>query len=116
MNLKKLCINGKLKTTPHGNIIEQLQIRTDRFRIKGRLRDEDLEEIIAEIKANKDSNNDDVRDGKATTAANDRHHKVLEAVEEGLLQVHGTAPNTTARNLPHHGQKLQGLQQSNWGK
>ncbi len=55
--------------------MEQLQIRADRFRKQGRLQDEDLEEIIAEIKVNKDSNDDNKRDGKAMTAANDEHHK-----------------------------------------
>ncbi len=58
-----------------------------------------MEEIIAEIKVNKDSNDNDERDGKATTAANDKHHKVPEAVEEGLLQVHGTAPNTKQQGI-----------------
>jgi hypothetical protein len=60
-----------------------------------------LEEIIAEIKANKDNDNNKIRDGKAMTAANDEHHKVLEAVEEGLLQVHGTAPNTKQQGIFH---------------
>jgi hypothetical protein len=58
MNLRNLCINGKFKTTPHSNIMKQLQIRADRFRKQGRLQDEDLEKIIAEIKVIKDSNDD----------------------------------------------------------
>jgi hypothetical protein len=98
MNLKNLCINGKFKTTPHSNIMEQLQIRADKFRKQGRLRDENLEEIIKEIKANEDTN-DEERNGKGAIVANDKHHKVLEAVEEGLLQVHGMAPTQNSKEL-----------------
>jgi hypothetical protein len=58
MKLKKICINGKFKATLHSNIMEQLQIRVDKFRKQGRLRDEDLAEIIKEIKANEDTNDE----------------------------------------------------------
>jgi hypothetical protein len=93
MKLKSICINGKFKTTPHINIMEQLQIRADRFRKQGRLRDKDLKEIIDAIKA--DNNfKDNKENGKAALAATSKQNKVLEAVEEGLLQVHGMAPNT----------------------
>ncbi len=46
VKLKDLCINGKLKMTPHINIMEQLRNRADRFRKQGRLQNEDLKEII----------------------------------------------------------------------
>ncbi len=98
MKLKNLCTNGKFKTTLHSNIMEQLRIRADRFRKQGRLRDEDLEEIIKGIKENEDIKNNE-GDDKAVTAATDEHNKVLEAVEEGLLQVHGTAPNTKQQGI-----------------
>jgi hypothetical protein len=94
MDLKNLCINGKFKITPHINSMEQLQIRAEKFRKQGRLWDEDLEKIIKEIKANEDIN-DKERNGKATIEANDEHHKVLEAEEEGLLQVHGVGKRGT---------------------
>jgi hypothetical protein len=46
VKLRDLCINRKLKMALHINIMEQLRNRADRFRIQGRLQDEDLEEII----------------------------------------------------------------------
>jgi hypothetical protein len=33
-------------------------------------------------------------EGNNETAADNKHKTVMEAVEEGLLQVHGFAPNT----------------------
>jgi hypothetical protein len=33
-------------------------------------------------------------EGSNKTAADNKHKRVMEAVEEGLLQVHGFAPNT----------------------
>jgi hypothetical protein len=52
-----------------------------------------LEEIIAEIKANDRTAEEDA-DKTAFNASNKENRRVMEAVEEGLLQVHGTAPNT----------------------
>ena len=72
--------------------MEQLRIQAERFRKQSRLQEDDLEQIIKEIKEegwHKDS------EGRNEEAAADNEHKrVMEAVEEGLLQVHGTAPNT----------------------
>jgi hypothetical protein len=93
VKLKDLCINRKLRTTPHVNIMKQIRDRADRYRKKGRLQDEDLEEIIKEIMAGKDFK-DDAEDRIGRMAAKDEHDKVMEAVEEGLLQVHGMAPNS----------------------
>jgi hypothetical protein len=73
--------------------MEQLQINKDRFRKEGRLQDKDLEKIINGIKEDKDTK-DKEGDDKAAMVATNKHNKMLEAVEEGLLQVHGTAPNT----------------------
>ena len=47
VKLKELCKNGKLRTTPHSTIMEQLQNRADRFRKQGQLRDEELEATIS---------------------------------------------------------------------
>jgi hypothetical protein len=73
--------------------MKQIRERADRFRKEGRLQDEDLEEIIKEIKACKDFKNN-AEDGIGRMAAKDEHDKVMEMVEEGLLQVHGMAPNS----------------------
>ena len=62
--------------------MEQLQIRADQFRKQGRLQDEDLEEIVADIKAS-DITKDNKEDRNSTAAGNDEHKKVLEAVEDG---------------------------------
>ena len=73
--------------------MEQLRIRAERFRKQGRLRDKDLKEIIAEIKANDRAAEEDV-DKTASSKSNKENRRVMEAVEEGLLQIHSTAPNT----------------------
>ena len=73
--------------------MEQLRLWAERFRKQGRLRYEDLEEIIADIRASdKSTEAEAVR--MASSTSNDENKRVMEAVEEGLLQVHGTAPNT----------------------
>jgi hypothetical protein len=92
VKLKDLCIHGKLQTTPHVNIMEQLRNRADKFRKQRRLQDEELEDIINKIKKGENfKDTDNRRDG---TAAREEHERVMEAVKEGLLQIHGTAPNT----------------------
>ena len=73
--------------------MERLRIQAERFRKQGRLRDKDLEEVIAEIKANDRTAEGDA-DKTASSASDKENRRVMEAVEEGLLQVHGTAPNT----------------------
>jgi hypothetical protein len=92
VKLKDLCIIGKLQTTPHINIMEQLQNRADKFRKQGRLQDEELKDIINEIKEGENfKETDNGRDG---SAAREEHERVMEAVKEGLLQIHQMAPNT----------------------
>jgi hypothetical protein len=98
MELKNLCKNGKFKTTSHTSIMEQLRIRADRFRKQGRLQDKDLEEIIADIKGADDLKADKAV-GAATGAGNNEHLRVLEAVEDGLLQTHGIPPNTKQQEI-----------------
>ncbi len=84
--------------TSHTCILEHLRIRADRFRKQGRLEDKDLEEIITEIKASEETK-DDEADGKAAIASKDEHQQVMEAVEDGLIQVHGLAPNTKQHGI-----------------
>jgi hypothetical protein len=98
MKLKNLCINRKFKTMPHISIMEQLQNKADRFRKQGRLQDQDLEEIIKEIKEGDKLNAGD-GNNRAEKVAKDKHRQVLEAVKEDLLQVHGTAPNTKQQGI-----------------
>ncbi len=78
--------------------MEQLRIRADQFRKQGRLQDNNLEEIIMEIKAS-DETMDDEMNGKAAIASNNKRRRVMEAVEDGLLQVHGTTPNTKQHGI-----------------
>ena len=72
--------------------MEQLQIRAKGFIKQGKLQEDDLEQIIKEMKA--EGQVKDCKKGSKETAADNEHKKVIEAVEEGLLQVHGIAPNT----------------------
>ncbi len=80
--------------------MEQLQIKADRFRKHGRLQDQDLEDIIREIKVgSKTEVGGD--SGIADEAAKDERRRVSEAVEEGLLQIHRTAPNMKQQGIFH---------------
>jgi hypothetical protein len=78
--------------------MEQLRLQTERFRKQGRLRDEDLEEIIANIKAS-DKSTEDKANKTARCTSNNENERVMAAMEEGLLQVHGTAPNTKQQGI-----------------
>ncbi len=78
--------------------MEQLQNKADWFRKQGRLQDQDLEEIIKEIKEGDKLNAGDGND-RAEKVAKDEHRQVLKAVKEGLLQEHGTAPNTKQQGI-----------------
>jgi hypothetical protein len=78
--------------------MEQLRIRADRFRKQGRLCDKDIDEIIKEMKAN-EGTIDGNMDRKAANASNDENRRVMEAVEAGLCQIHGTAPNTKQHGI-----------------
>jgi hypothetical protein len=48
--LKENCKDGKFRTTEHSKIMEYLRQRADRFRKQGRLQEEDVENIIKEMK------------------------------------------------------------------
>ena len=78
--------------------MEQIRLRAERFRKQGRLCDEDLEEIIADIKAS-DGSTEAEADNMASSTSDDENKRVMEAMEEGLLQVHGTAPNTKQQGI-----------------
>jgi hypothetical protein len=97
VKLKDLCINGKLQTTKHTTIMEQLQIRAEQFRKQRRLQEHDLEQIIKEMKAEGQSRGSE--GGNNKTAADIEHKRVMEAVEEGLLQ--SMASPQTPRNLEY---------------
>jgi hypothetical protein len=92
IKLKDLGVNGKFQTTKHTTINKQLQIRADRFRKQGRLQEDDLEQIIKDMKAEVQVEEGKV--GDRETAADIELKQVIEAVGEGLLQAHGIAPNT----------------------
>ncbi len=51
-----------------------------------------------EIKASEETKDNEVN-GKAAIASKDEHQRVMEAVEDGLLQVHGLAPNTKQHGI-----------------
>ncbi len=57
-----------------------------------------MEEIIANIKAS-DKSTDEESDNTARCTSNNEIKRVMEVVEEGLLQVHGTAPNTKQQGI-----------------
>ena len=78
--------------------MEQLQIRAEQFRKQGRLRDEDMEDIIADVKTNNKTTEEEA-DKTACCTSDNENRRVMEAVEEGLIQVHGTAPNTKQQGI-----------------
>jgi hypothetical protein len=92
IKLKDLGINGKFQTTKHTTIMEQLRIKADRFRKQGRLQEDNLEQIIEDMKAEGQVEEGKVGDGETT--ADIELKQVKEAVGEGLLRVHGITPNT----------------------
>jgi hypothetical protein len=78
--------------------MEQLRIRAEQFRKQGRLEEQDLEDIIMDIKEG--SKTETKRDnGRANKAATEEHTRVSKAIKEGLLQIHGTAPNTKQQGI-----------------
>jgi len=90
--LKDLCNNGKFKPTSHSTIMEQLRIRAECFQKQGRLQEDDLEQIIKDMKDEGTFKEEGKVNSKKT--ASEEHRRVMEAVEYGLLQVHGIALNT----------------------
>jgi hypothetical protein len=72
--------------------MKKLRLRVDWFRIQGRLQDDKMETIIEEMKQEMEADGDKGQDNKAT--GSEEHKKVMEAVDKGLLQIHGIAPNS----------------------
>jgi hypothetical protein len=68
-----------------------LEKRASRFRKNGRMGSEDMEEIIKEL--SKKESNRGSEDGTETARISE-HEAVKEARDEGLLQPHGTPPNS----------------------
>jgi hypothetical protein len=58
--------------------MEQLRLRADRFRKQGRLQDEEVEEIIKEIKENNKLTNEE--EGRQEDSIKDEQQRVLKAV------------------------------------
>jgi hypothetical protein len=79
--------------------MKQLQYRADKFRKQGRLQDKELKDIINEIKEGDDIMKTNNR--RSGTAAMEKHKRVMEAVMEGLLQIHRMAPNTKQDGIFH---------------
>jgi hypothetical protein len=78
--------------------MEQLQIKADQFRKQGQLQDQDLDEIIKEIKGD-EGFKDGEDNGMIEAAAQDKQKRVLKAVKQGLLQVHRIAPKTKQQGI-----------------
>ena len=76
--------------------MEQLRIKADRFRKQGRLQDQDMEEIIREIK---EGGEQEKESEDLVAATVNKQKRVMEAVQEGLLQIHGLAPNTKQQGI-----------------
>jgi hypothetical protein len=72
--------------------MEHLQLQADWFRRHGKLWEDKMETIIEELKRDTVAEEDKGREEEAKRL--EEHQRVLEAVNEGLLQVHGIAPNS----------------------
>jgi hypothetical protein len=70
--------------------MEYLGKRAERFSRNGRLYDEEMEDIIAELKGAEEMRGDGDAESNARAM---EHAAVQEAATEGLLQPHGTPPN-----------------------
>ncbi len=86
MNVKDTCTNGKFRTTNHKTIMKHLRLQADLFRRQGRLKDDKMETIIEELI--KDMEIDGCRGQNKESTRLDKHKRVMEAVDKGLLQVH----------------------------
>ncbi len=72
--------------------MEHLRRRADRFQKQGRLQDDEMETIIKEMR--KEMTAKEGGGAASDNAQAEEHARVLEAVEEGLLQTQGIAPNS----------------------
>jgi hypothetical protein len=89
--IRSLCKQGTFKSTEHKTIMGYLEKRASRFRKNGQMGSEDMEEIIKEL-SKKEGNG--CSEDRTETARISEHEAVKEAIDEGLLQLHGTPPNS----------------------
>jgi hypothetical protein len=90
--IRNLCKEGVCKETEHSTIMTYLEKRVGRFRRNRRWCGEEMEEIIAELKEGMEERKDEGR--SESNARMVEHAAVREGIMEGLLQPHGTLPNT----------------------
>ena len=69
-----------------------LRQQAEKFRKQGRLREEDLESIIEEMREKMGAK--DIGEEDKEASITDEHRQVMEAVNKGLMQTHEIAPNT----------------------
>ena len=69
-----------------------LRQRTEKFRKQGRLREEDLESIIEEMREKMGAK--DIGEEDKEVSISDKHRQVMEAVNKGFMQTQVIAPNT----------------------
>jgi hypothetical protein len=106
LTLKENCVKGKFKTTKHMTVMEQLRVWAERLRRQGRLKEEEMETTIEEMKKEADVQGGGGQNNDATRLV--EHQMVLEAVNKGLLQVQGICTYQQAgRDIPAHVQKCQ---------
>jgi hypothetical protein len=72
--------------------MEHLRLQADRFQKQGRLQEDEMKMIINEMRREMAGNKEGEQIHGSAKAK--EHARVMEAVEEGLLQVHGIAPNS----------------------
>jgi hypothetical protein len=83
---------GEIQNNISKTIMEQLQYWAERFQRHGRLQDKELEDIINKIKSNERQSWDE--DKQREECKKGEQWLVSEVIQEGLLQIHGTAPNS----------------------
>ncbi len=94
--------------------MEHLRIRADWFRKQGQLQEDNSEQIINDMKVEGTFKEDNGVNGDI--AALDEHKRVIEAIEEGLLQVHCLAPNTKQLGIVRFlGKNCNGFNNRIWG-
>ncbi len=87
-------------------VMEQLRVWAERLRRQGRLKEEEMETTIEEMKKEADVQGGGGQNNDATRLV--EHQMVLEAVNKGLLQVQGICTYQQAgRDIPAHVQKCQ---------
>jgi hypothetical protein len=79
--------------------MEHLRLRADWFRRQGRLKDDKMETTIEELKKDMEVDGGWGQDKESTRS--DKHKRVMEAVDKGLLQVHGITPNSKQKMIFH---------------